>query len=101
MSANGGKGTRNKHPQELVSDFWSKFFAKKQGKVTSIFPKSLYASLLPSLKDPRGTASSRNAAESYESAANECREKVKRIVRECHRTNEKFTDPDFDIEACR
>jgi hypothetical protein len=23
---------------------------------------------------------------------------VKRIVRECHRTNEKFTDPEFDIE---
>ena len=23
---------------------------------------------------------------------------MKRIVRECHRTNEKFTDPDFDIE---
>jgi hypothetical protein len=24
--------------------------------------------------------------------------RVKRIVRECHRTNEKFTDPEFDIE---
>ena len=23
---------------------------------------------------------------------------MKRIVKECHRTNEKFTDPDFDIE---
>jgi hypothetical protein len=97
--AAGSKKNRNKHPQELVSNFWSKFFAKKQGKVTSIFPKTLYASLLPPLRDPRGTASSRNATESYEIAAEECREKVRRIVRECNRTNEKFTDPDFDIET--
>src|SRR5436853_273637 len=41
----------------------------------------------------------RNAAESYETAAAECRKKVQRIVAECHRTNEKFTDPDFDIEG--
>lgn len=44
-------------------------------------------------------ASTRNAAESYEAAAKECRGKVERIVRECHRTNEKFTDSDFDIEC--
>ena len=24
---------------------------------------------------------------------------MKRVVRECHRTNEKFTDPEFDIEG--
>ena len=92
------KKDKNKTPQELVGDFWAKFFAKKPGKVTSIFPRSLYTTLLPPLKDPRGSSSARNAAESYEAAAKECREKVRRIVRECNRTNEKFTDPDFDIE---
>ncbi|KAK0634587.1 hypothetical protein B0T17DRAFT_502226 [Bombardia bombarda] len=87
----------NKTPQELVVDFWDKFFVKKPGKITRIFPRSLYATLLqPS--QPSGASSVRNAADSYETAANECREKVKRIVRECNRTNEKFTDPDFDIE---
>ncbi|KAJ9138629.1 Cysteine proteinase [Pleurostoma richardsiae] len=97
--ATTSKNNRNKTPQELVSEFWDKFVAKKTGKVTSIFPRSLYATLLPPLKDPRGTASARNAAESYEAAAKECREKVKRVVRECNRTNERFTDPDFDIES--
>ncbi|KAK3387482.1 calpain family cysteine protease [Podospora didyma] len=92
------KKDTTKTPQELVSEFWDKFFAKKPGRVTSIFPRSLYATLLPP-SQPRGASSARNAAESYEAAAKECREKVKRIIRECNRTNEKFTDPDFDIES--
>ncbi|TDZ15111.1 Calpain-type cysteine protease DEK1 [Colletotrichum orbiculare MAFF 240422] len=86
-----------KAPQETLADFWDKFHSKHPGKVTSIFPRSLYASLLPAFQ-PKGASSTRNAQESYDSAARECREKVKRIVRECERTNEKFTDPDFDIE---
>jgi hypothetical protein len=88
----------NKTPQEMVGDFWDKFFSKKPGKVTSIFPRSLYATLLPPVP-ARGLSSARNAAESYETAARECRERVRRIVRECNRTNEKFTDPDFDVES--
>lgn len=92
------KRAPDKTPQELVSDFWEKFFTKKPGKVTSIFPRALYATLLPP-SQPRGLSSARNARESYEVAARECRERVRRIVRECSRTNEKFTDPDFDIEA--
>ncbi|ETS80742.1 hypothetical protein PFICI_08271 [Pestalotiopsis fici W106-1] len=95
---NSKPSNRNKKtPQEILSEFWDKFHTKKPGKVTTIFPKSLYKAVLPH-SYPAGAKSSRNAAESYEAAAKECREKVKRIVRECHRTNEKFTDPDFDIE---
>ncbi|WYZ37044.1 hypothetical protein EsH8_II_000550 [Colletotrichum jinshuiense] len=86
-----------KAPQEILSDFWSKFHSKHPGKVTSVFPRVLYASLLPAFQ-ARGASSTRNAQESYEAAARECRERVKRIVRECDRTNEKFTDADFDIE---
>ena len=60
----------------------------------------MYASLLPPAPQQTGGASSaRNAAESYEKAAAECRAKVARIRRECERTNEKFTDPDFDVES--
>lgn len=88
----------NKTPQEAVHEFWDKYFTKKPGKVTSIFPRSLYASLLPRSL-PRGVSSARNAAESYEAAAKECREKVARIVKECYRANEKFTDLDFNIES--
>jgi hypothetical protein len=53
--------------------------------------------LLPHSK-PEGVASTKGALASYEEAARECKEKVKRIVKECQRTNEKFTDLDFDIE---
>ncbi|KAJ4387788.1 hypothetical protein N0V93_008390 [Gnomoniopsis smithogilvyi] len=86
-------------PQATINDFWSKFASKRPSKITSIFPRLLYASILPEHPDPRGFASARNAAESYEVAARECREKVAKIVRECYRTNEKFTDGDFDIES--
>lgn len=88
---------RNKTPQELLSEFWEDFVTKKAGKVTTIFPPSLYANLLPPL-ERQGSYTAANAAEGYESAARQCRERVRRIVQECHRTNLKFTDPDFDIE---
>lgn len=93
----GKKKDFSKTPQELVHEFWDRYFTKKPGKVTRIFPRSLYATLLPP-SQPGGAKSTRNAAESYEAAAKECREKVRRIIKECNRTNEKFTDPDFDIE---
>lgn len=77
-----------KSPQEALNDFWENLITKTPGKVTNIFPPSLYANLLPSKKKV-DVAKGKNAAESYQAAADECRARVKRIVRECHRTNEK------------
>jgi hypothetical protein len=87
-------------PQEAINEFWENLITKKPAKVTKIFPPSLYAHLLPAPRKP-GTVTGKNAAESYETAAAECRTRVKRVVKECHRTNEKYTDPDFDIEDLR
>jgi hypothetical protein len=84
-------------PQEVIDNFWEDFITKKPAKVTRIFPSSLYANLLPPKHKP-GKSVGKNAAESYEDAAAECRARVKKVVTECHRTNEKFTDPEFDIE---
>ncbi|KAK3344849.1 hypothetical protein B0H65DRAFT_508665 [Neurospora tetraspora] len=98
MATPAKKKDFNKTPQELVTEFWDQFFVKKPGKVTRIFPRSLYETLLPP-SQPQGVSSSRNATDSYLAAVKECKEKVKRIVKECERTNEKFTDPDFDIEG--
>ncbi|KAH0553461.1 hypothetical protein GP486_006468 [Trichoglossum hirsutum] len=84
-------------PQQLLEAFWDDFITKAPGKVTSIFPHSLYANLLPP-EHLRRSAVNHNAAESYKAAAEECRKKVQRIAEECRRTNEKFTDPDFDVE---
>jgi hypothetical protein len=77
-----------KSPQDALNDFWENLITKRPGKVTNIFPSSLYANLLAPQRKP-GPAKGKNAAESYQTAANECRARVKRIVRECHRTNEK------------
>jgi hypothetical protein len=87
-----------KAPQEVLNEFWDNLITKKPGKIVNIFPPSLYTNLLPAHRKP-GPAKGKNAAESYQVAADECRARVKRIIRECQRTNEKFTDPDFDIEG--
>jgi hypothetical protein len=91
------KKDSNKGSQDVITDFWKKFTTKSPSPVTSIFPQHLYTNILHSPR-AQGSLSARNAAESYEAAAQECKEQVRRIVRECRRTNEKFADPDFDIE---
>ncbi|KAI5458137.1 hypothetical protein BGZ63DRAFT_407440 [Mariannaea sp. PMI_226] len=85
------------NPQALVSRFWSKYHSKSPGKVTSIFPRSLYKSILPDSGISQSRA--RNAASSYEQVRAECRARVRAVVAECERTNSKFSDPDFDIET--
>jgi hypothetical protein len=97
-TAASAKETQTKTPQQMINDFWDNFITKSPSKVASIFPHSLYTNLLPPKRTKDGTAD-RNAVESYEAAAEECRKKVQRIVSECRRTNEKFTDANFDIEA--
>jgi hypothetical protein len=87
-----------KPPQQSLEEFWDSIICKTPGKVTTILPRSLYANIL-SFTKPGVASSTRNAAASYEAAAEECRAKVQRIVRECRRTNEKYTDPDFDLEG--
>ncbi|KAK3372083.1 hypothetical protein B0H63DRAFT_288176 [Podospora didyma] len=86
-------------PQDLVGDFWQSFVTKKPGKVTAIFPSSLYETLLPHPQDADSGTSKRNFGQGYEAAAAECRTKVARIVRDCKRTNTKWTDPNFDIRG--
>ncbi|PYI28877.1 cysteine proteinase [Aspergillus indologenus CBS 114.80] len=76
-----------KTPQATLTAFWNSFITKAPGKVTTIFPQSLYADLLPSQQEAPGQSSARNAAESYEAAARQCRAEVQRIVRECHRND--------------
>jgi hypothetical protein len=89
----------NKAPQHTLNEFWESLICEKPGKVTTIFPRYLYAKSLSRTNATNASFSQGNAAAGYEAAAAECRAKVSRIVKECHRTNEKFTDPDFDIEG--
>jgi hypothetical protein len=79
-----------KNPQDTLTEFWDKLITKKPSQVTNIFPPSFYTNL-PPRKQKASLAKGKNAAESYHAAASECRALVKRIVRECHRMNEKVT----------
>ncbi|XPS78438.1 hypothetical protein M3J09_010451 [Ascochyta lentis] len=97
-SITGNNNDTSDTPQGIINEFWENLITKKPGKVTKIFPPSLYANLLPPQRKS-GLVKGKNAAESYEAAAKACRARIERIVRECERTNEKFTDPDFDIEV--
>ncbi|PVH99308.1 cysteine proteinase [Periconia macrospinosa] len=80
-----------------MNKFWDEHVNKTPSKITNIFPPSLYANLLPPKQKP-GAKTGNSVLASYEAARDECRARVKRIRQECLRTNEKFTDPDFDIE---
>jgi hypothetical protein len=42
---------------------------------------------------PKGVVRGENAVASYEEAANICKDKVAKIVKECRRVNQKYRDP--------
>jgi hypothetical protein len=79
-------------PQGLVSKFWFDFHSQTPGKVTQVLPPSRYG--LRTYSEPPSLVK----AFSYEEAAQQCRFDVRAIVKECERTNHKFSDPTFDIE---
>lgn len=81
-----GAPKKKKHaaskPQKALDEYWDKFITKTPGKVTRIFPPSLYASLLPHTP-PKALSGDVSATASYEAAKEACKRKVQRIVREC------------------
>ncbi|RHZ45994.1 calpain-like protein [Aspergillus thermomutatus] len=86
------------NPQEIMREFWNQFSTKYPGKVYTVLPDNPYArSKAASIR--RGTIKGQNAGKSYEQAKKECERAVERIVKECRRLNQKYTDPHFDIEV--
>lgn len=92
------KSSSKKTPQASIISFWARFLAKQPSKLSCIFPPSLYADLLPPIPAEAGKEKSINAAKSYELAVKQCKDRVAKIVRECHRVNQKFIDSDFNID---
>lgn len=84
---------KKQHPQKDVDQFWDKFTTKHPGKIFTILPDNLYAKRAAAHhKKERETGSPRaqNALASYEEAVAACREKVRKIVRDCRRINQKY-----------
>lgn len=88
---------RNQPPQESVTQFWEQFNTKYPGKVYTVLPDNPYARTRAK-RVPSGVIRGHEAVKSYEQAKRECENSVERIVKECERVNQKYTDPHFDIE---
>jgi hypothetical protein len=86
---------KHQHPQKTVDQFWSTFSSKTPGKPYSVLPNNLYQKRAAA-HVPKGV---KNALASYDEAKAACEAKVAKIVKECRRTNQKYRDPHFDIEA--
>lgn len=91
------KKSRNLHSQSALSRFWYRYHSRNPGKITSIFPKELYKNVARGCDEPQ--ADKRNTAHGYEKARGECLAKVRAAVDQCERTNAKFCDGEFDIDA--
>jgi len=86
-------------PQETVKQFWEQFNTKYPGKVFTVLPDNPYArSKVAQLPRRNSIIQGYDAVKSYEQARKECERSVKRLVRECKRVNQKYSDPHFDIE---
>ncbi|KAJ9269108.1 hypothetical protein DTO212C5_4791 [Paecilomyces variotii] len=100
-SRSGGTRTprraMNQPPQETVKQFWERFNTKYPGKVFTVLPDNPYARTRAA-RMPKGVVQGQDEVKSYEQARKECQRAVDRIVKECNRVNQKYTDPHFDIE---
>lgn len=86
---------KRQHPQKTIDQFWSTFTSKDPGKPFSVLPDNGYAKRAAA-QTPTGV---KNVLASYSEARASCEAKVAKIVKECRRTNQKYTDPHFNIEA--
>ena len=85
-------------------DAWDKFLAlePKRAKSTSTAAKKIEEqkeAVEQSPQSDEGLRVNENAFTSWEQAAEECRSKVKAIVEECRRLNQKYRDALFDFET--
>lgn len=78
-----------------MDEFWTNFSSKTPGKPYRVLPDNLYQKRAAA-HAPKGV---KNALASYDEAKDACKAKVAKIVKECRRTNQKYRDPHFDIEA--
>lgn len=91
------KKVKHQSPQDAIDEFWGKFNSKTPGRASTILPKNKTVTKAGE-SVPKGVIKGENAVASYEEAAQICKDKVAKIVRECRRVNQKYRDPHFDIE---
>jgi hypothetical protein len=75
-------------PQETIDEIWSRFSASKFSKATRILP--LATKTEPPTANP--TPNNLLVSEDFERAVQECRSKVRKLIKECKRVNLRFRD---------
>lgn len=84
------------HPQAKMKKFWKNFDPEYTGKITRVLPDRI-TDQTPSAAALAGELAHR-ALTSYENAKEACIRDVKRIIKECRDSNQKYTDSRWDIE---
>lgn len=88
-----------KTPQQRVQDFWDSYIARNPGKVTSILPRSVHGPFVRERQPPSDVVASRRSPDtSYHASAAACRKAAEGILRDCRRSNTRYTDPEFDVK---
>lgn len=78
-------------PQQSINKIWRHFSAKKFSRALSVLPFDP----VPLPAEPE--RSNELLSASYDRAAEECRRKVQKIIRECRRVNMRYRDPGWDV----
>lgn len=83
-------------PQQAIDKIWSRFSAPRFSKATVVLPQ---ASKSPKpAPPPTSRPNNLLVSEDFERAVQECRTKVRKLVKECKRVNMRYRDPTFDID---
>ena len=89
-------------PQETINKIWRRFSARKFSKATVLLPFAAneHSEDHPKKPHPPSIPERTNllVSEDFERAVQECRSRVKKLVKECKRVNMRYRDPDFDID---
>lgn len=91
--------TNTTPPSDYTYAAWDKFLCKVPSRISAATKKIVEAK--ESIEQTPGDglqSEGKNAFHSWAQAAEECRAKVADIVVECQRLNQKYRDPNFDLE---
>ncbi|WZH47119.1 Calpain [Fusarium acuminatum] len=78
-------------PQKTINGIWKKFSKRKFHKALAVLP-------FDPVQPPAAYHSNEVLSAGYERAAEECRRKVEKIIKECKRVNMRYRDPGWDLD---
>ncbi|GKU17013.1 unnamed protein product [Fusarium langsethiae] len=78
-------------PQKSINQIWKKFSKRKFHKALAVLP-------FDPVQPPATYHSNELLSAGYERAAEECRRKVEKIIKECKRVNMRYRDPGWDLD---